>query len=340
MNLQETVFALCTAEGVTGRESAAAQLSCELLRPYAADAAIDGLGSVTGTLGSGCKTILLDAHLDQIALVVTTVEERGFVRVAKVGGIDRRVMIGKPVVIYGRKPIHAIVSSIPPHLATKEDEKLPELAEMMIDTGLSETEAKEWIAPGDPILLDYAPQALLGTQVTAPALDDRCAIAAILRCLELLQGEELPCKIAVQFSVHEETNSAGAKTSAFRAEAEEALIVDVSFAKTADTPGEIRAKLGSGTMIGYSPALCREISQTLCRLAKEQQIPHQAEAMGGRTGTNADDIAVTRDGVAVGLLSIPQKNMHTGVEIVDLADVESTAQLMAAYIRNGGKDHG
>lgn len=340
MNLQETIFALCAAEGVTGRKSAAAQLACRMLKAYAPNAAIDTLGSVVGTVGTGDKTILLDAHLDQIALVVTSIEERGFLRVAKVGGVDRRVLIGKPVVVYGQTAVHAIISSVPPHLMTKDDEKLPEFTALLVDTGLSEEKCKELIAPGDPILLDYTPRALLGTQITAPALDDRCSVAAVLRCLELLQGETLPCKVAVQFSVQEETNSAGAITSAFRAEADEAIVIDVSFAKTADTPPEIRAKMGAGTMIGVSPALNRSVSDTLRRLAEEQHISYQLEAMGGRTGTNADDISVSRGGVAAGMLSIPQKNMHTGVEIIDTTDVESTAQLLAAYIRNGGRDNG
>lgn len=340
MGWKKTMIALCKAEGVTGRTCAAAQYTLQLLQKYAPDASIDALGSVTGTVGNGTKTILLDAHLDQIALVVTTLAERGFVRVAKVGGIDRRVLIGKPVIIYGKRPIHAIISSIPPHLATKDNEKLPEIDQMMIDTGLSEAQAAEWIAPGDPVLFDCEPQILLNNRMTGPALDNRCGVAAVLRCLELLDGEELPCRIAVQFSVREEFNHAGAIAASFRTMADEAIAVDVSFAQAPGTPPEIRAKLGAGTMIGVAASLSRMVSDTLLRLAKKQGIPYQIEAMGGKTGTNADDIAMSRGGVAMGLLSIPQKNMHTGVEMIDFNDVESTAQLLAAYIRNGGMDRG
>lgn len=337
MNMQETVAALCAAEGVTGRGCAVQELALKLLRPYAPDAQIDALGSVTGTMGAGRKTILLDAHLDQIGLVVTSLAERGFLHVGKVGGMDRRVLIGKPVVVYGREPVHAVISSVPPHLASKEDGKLPEWGELLVDTGLSEAEATRLIAPGDPILLDVKPQMLLNGRMTAQALDNRCSVAAVLRSLELVSGEMLPCRVAVQFSMHEETNSAGAVTSAFRADAQEAIAVDVSFARAPGTPPDIRAKLGRGVLIGVAASLDRVISDTLIRLAEEQQIPYQIEAMGGSTGTNADPIAVSRGGVPTGLLSIPQRNMHTGVEVIDRSDVESTARLLAAYLRSGGR---
>jgi endoglucanase len=342
MNLKETIFALSSAEGVTGHESAATVLAQKLLAQYAADASVDVLGSVTGTVGEGDKTIMLDAYLDQIHMVVTSHEDRGFVRIASAGGMDRRVLIGKPVTIFGHgvNPIHAIVSSVPPHLASKGDTNLPDITELLIDTGLSVEQTHEMIGYGDPVIVDYQPQMLLNGLITGPALKNRCGVAAILRCLDLLKDEQLPCKVAVTFSAFGESNKGGAQTSAFRFNPEEAIVVDAVCAQQPGTPADVRSKMGKGTVLCISSALNRKVALTLRRLAKEQNIPCQELGKGGHTGTNADTIYNSVGGVATGLLMIPMKNTHTAVEIVDAADVECTAQLLAAYIRNGGRDNG
>ncbi len=338
--LKELIFSLCAAEGVAGQENGAAVCSEALLRRYTQEVYRSPLGSVIAMLGKGDRCLMLDAHLDQIGLIVTNLLERGFLRFSRCGGMDRRVLIGKPVVILGKKRVRGIVSSIPPHLAKAGDDKLPELEEMMIDTGLTEEELKTLVAPGDRILVEAEPCCLMNNRIASPALDDRCSMAAILRCLELLQGEELPCRLAVLFSVQEETGGSGAKTGAFSVEPDEAIALDVSFAQGPGVPESIVAKLGNGPLIGVSSTLSRTVSDTLEQLAKENELPYQLEVMGSATGTNADHISNSRGGVATGLISIAQRSMHTAVEIVSLEDVEATAQLLAAYVRKGGACNG
>ena len=339
-DLKTLIFSLCGADGVAGREENAAALAETLLRQYTGRVSRSPLGSVTAMLGEGERCLLLDAHLDQIGLIVTNLLERGFLRFSRCGGMDRRVLIGKPVVILGRRRVRGIISSIPPHLAKAGDDKLPELEEMMIDTGLEEDELKRLVAPGDCILVEADPVCLQNDRIAGPALDDRCSMAAILRCLELLRGKELPCRLAVQFSVQEETGGSGAATGAFALRPDEAIAVDVSFAQGPGVPEKITAQLGKGPLIGISPALSRRMSDTLRQLAEEEKIPYQLEVMGGRTGTNADDIAQAGGGAVTGLISIAQRSMHTAVEIVSLADVEATAQLLAAYVLKGGVCNG
>lgn len=338
--LKKLIFSLCGAEGIAGREEDAAALAEALLRQYTDQISRSPLGSVTAVLGEGERCLLLDAHLDQIGLIVTNLLERGFLRFSRCGGMDRRVLIGKPVVILGRRRVRGIVSSIPPHLAKAGDDKLPELEEMMIDTGLAEDELKKLVAPGDRILVEAEPVSLLNDRIASPALDDRCSMAAILRCLELLRGKRLPCRLAVQFSVQEETGGSGAATGAFALQPDEAIAVDVSFAQGPGVPEKIVARLGKGPLIGVSPALSRRMSETLEELAKENEIPYQLEVMGGATGTNADNIAQAGGGAVTGLISIAQRSMHTAVEIVSLGDVEATAQLLAAYVLKGGVCNG
>ena len=138
--------------------------------------------------------------------------------------------------------------------------------------------------------------------------------------------------VLVLFSAQEETGGSGAKVGAFNSQADEAIACDVSFASAPGVSAEKYVALGSGTMVGYAPSLDYNMSRRLTEIAAAKDIPHTAEVMGGRTGTNGDDIQVSGRGIKTALLSIPIRNMHTAVEVVDLADIENTARLMAEYI--------
>ena len=139
------------------------------------------------------------------------------------------------------------------------------------------------------------------------------------------------------FSAQEETFGTGAKTGAFSIDADEAIAVDVSFASQPDVSGQYgKIELGKGAMICLSPVLDRPMAQRLIEIAKKQGIPFQLEPIAGATGTNADHIAVSKGGVKTAVVSIPQRYMHTPVEVISLADVENTARLLAAYLNCGG----
>ncbi len=339
MDLKQTIMALCTAGGISGAEESAAAAAAGMLSQFG-QVRTGRFGNVIGEISTqGERHILLDAHIDQVGLIVTRLEKEGFLRFAACGGLDRRVLLGKPVIILGKERIRGIVACTPPHLAGKED-LLPKLEEMVIDTGLSGEALERAVKPGDRILMDAAPQALLGDRVTAPALDDRCGVAAILRCLELIQGKPLDCRLTVVFSVREEVNGAGAAVSSFAAMPDEAVAVDVGHASIPGAPEDGTGKMGGGVMIGYAPTLDGQISRRLESLAKRDGIPYQYDVMNGRTGTNADQISISGRGIATGLLSIPLKYMHTPVEVVQLADVERTARLLAAYLLEGGRKNG
>ncbi len=331
--------ALCCAKGVSGAEKSAAQTAAKLLEKYM-PVRIDALGSVTGSTDGEGVHILLDAHLDQIGLVVTAIDSNGFLKVAKCGGADRRVLAASEVTVHGKEDIYGVITSTPPHLAKSEDaDKANDFDEISVDIGMNREDASKIVCPGDRITFngDYAP--LLGSRVCSPSVDDRAGVAAILRCLELIKDKKLNCKISVMFSVQEETGGSGAQAGAFAASPDEAIAVDVSFASAPGVSGEKYASLGGGTMIGYAPSLDYAMSNKLADIAKEKDIPHQFEVMGGKTGTNCDEIQVSGKGVKTALLSVPLRNMHTACEICDLADIESTARLMAEYItERGGAD--
>lgn len=330
---------LCAAKGVSGAENEAAKVAAELLKKYM-PVKIDALGSVTGTTGEGKTHILLDAHLDQIGLVVTAIDECGFLKVTKCGGADIRVLAAAEVTVHGKKPVYGVITSIPPHLSKPEDaDKAKGFDDIAVDIGMNAEEAKKLVSLGDRITFNGNYTKLLGNRVSSPSVDDRAGVAAILRCLEMLEGKTHGCKISVLFSVQEETGGSGAQTGAFSAEADEAIAVDVSFATAPGISSEKYASLGGGTMIGYGPSLDYDMSRKLTEIAEKNGIQNQTEVMGRSTGTNCDQIQVAGKGVKTALLSIPLRNMHTAVEVCDLEDIENTAKLMAEYIIERGEQN-
>lgn len=330
---------LCAASGASGAENEASAVAAELLGKYM-PVKIDALGSVTGTYGSGNPHVLLDAHLDQIGLVVTSVDEDGFLKVAKCGGVDIRVLAAAEVTVHGKEKLFGVITSTPPHLSTPDDlGKAKSIDEIAVDIGMSREKTVKIVSAGDRITFNGGFTKLLGNRIASPSVDDRAGVAAILRSLEMLENTDHKCKISVLFSVQEETGGSGARTGAFAAEADEAIAVDVSFASAPDVSGEKYASLGGGAMIGYGPSLDYAMSKRLAEIAEKNGIASQSEVMGGRTGTNCDHIQVSGKGVKTALISVPLRNMHTAVEVCDLADIESTARLIADYIiERGGAD--
>ncbi len=323
---------LCAVSGVSGAENEAAKVAAALLSKYM-PVKIDTLGSVTGSTGEGETHVLLDAHLDQIGLVVTAIDEDGFLKVTKCGGADIRVLAAAEVTVHGREKLFGVITSTPPHLSKPDDaNKAKGFDDIAVDIGMNAENAKKLVSPGDRITFNGSFLRMLGSRVSSPSIDDRAGVAAILRCLEILEDKKFDCKISVMFSVQEETGGSGAQTGAFAANADEAIAVDVSFASAPGVSSEKYAVLGGGTMIGYGPSLDFEMSRKLAEIAENKNIPNQPEVMGRKTGTNCDEIQIAGKGVKTALLSIPLRNMHTAAELCDLEDIESTARLMAEYI--------
>ncbi|SFW48687.1 M42 family metallopeptidase [Ruminococcus flavefaciens] len=334
MDIRSTVVSLSEISSTSGSESKAAQLALGMLREYCPDAEIIN-GNVTGKFGvhrEGLPSLLLDAHIDQIGFAVTYITDDGFIKVGNIGGIDRRLLPAQPVVVHGSRDIKGVICSVPPHLTSGSSEVL-EMDDVAIDTGLTKEELEKLVSLGDSVTFDVTCRDLIGSRITGGALDDRCGVASILYALELLKDSDLAYNVTVLFSTQEEVGERGAKIGAFEINPDIALAVDVSFAYAIGEEESKCGYLGKGPMIGISPSLSREISEELINTAKSADIPYQIEVMSGLTGTNADRFSVNRCGAKACTVSIPLRNMHTPVEVIDLTDVEQTAKLLAAYIR-------
>jgi len=324
-------FELGAQPGVSGCETDAAKVAGSYLKKYM-EVKTDALGNVIGTTGKGKVQVLLDAHLDQIGLVVRGFDENGFVLFDKVGGADVRVLTGAEVVLHGKKDIFGVVCSVPPHLAKNDDGKKLDIKQMAVDTGYNKEEITEILSIGDRITLRNFQYELLDDKITSGAFDDRCAIAAILYALELVEGKLDNVGLSVMFTSREETGGSGAKTGAFSLMPDFSIVVDVGFGDDPYTAKEETVMLGKGPSIGIAPILDADFTNELIEAAKNKNIPYQHDVMGRTTGTNADGITVTGIGVKTALLSIPLRYMHTANEVISLKDVEHTGRLIAEYL--------
>ncbi len=339
MDIKSTLKALTEQAGVSGDEFAASNFAAELLKRYAVDVRTDAFGNVTGFVKSAkqnAKTLLLDAHIDQVGYIVTYIDEKGFLSVGSCGSPDMKTLLAQSVTVHGKSNIPGVVSTLPPHI--KKDGNAPETGDISIDIGMNREQAEAVISLGDRVTVNSAFRELCGNIVSAPAVDDRSGVCAILAALDMLEGKGLAYNIAVCFSAQEETGERGAKQTAFRIAPDECIAVDVSFGRTPDSDPKETAELGSGVMIGFSAALDKGMSNSLRTLAKKKNIPFTEEIMPGSTGTNADAIGVSGAGVKCCTLSFPIRYMHTPIECVDLHDIEATARLICEYAAGGAED--
>lgn len=326
---------LCTAKGVSGNEDAVCAVIAEEMYHYTDDVTIDANYNVIAVMhGESEHNILLDAHIDQIGYIVTKIDDRGFLLVHPVGGTDARIANDTRLrVLTDSGDITAVVCCMPPHLSDGGEDKATYTDTLWLDTGLDCDEVKKRVNIGDTAIYDVMPAMLLNNYYTCGATDDRACCAVLVRIAEMIKESPVRPTVTFAFTSQEETYGKGAMTAAYKTDPDEAIALDVTFASQTGVSGDESGLLGGGGMIGISPVLSRKISDKLKAIAKDKKIQYQTEVMGGLTGTNADKISVTKGGIPTGLLSVPQRNMHTGAEIVSLDDLENTAKLIYEYLK-------
>lgn len=327
---KELIYDLTQLVGTAGCEDNVVRYLKDLLSEYG-EVSVDDMNNVYCTFGEGYH-FMLDAHIDEISMIVTDITDDGFIKVAKCGGVDRRMLLGYEVSIWGREEVKGIISTLPPHLQTAADEKnVPDFKDITIDTGYTKEQLDNLVALGDRVTFKRNYTELMNNQISASCLDDRSGVAALLLTIEELK--KLPCKITLLFSSQEELGTRGAKIGPYGKKVDEAIAVDVSFAYTPNCDKSECGEPGKGAMIGFSPVLNKAMSDKLRAVAVKENIPYQCEIMSGVTGTNADVITLSESGIKTGLISIPEKYMHQSVEVVKFDDVQSVAKLICSYIR-------
>lgn len=335
LRMKEILLNLCSINAVAGDERYARSLM-EQLRLFADGVYQLSCGSIVACKKcgiAGAKKIMLDAHLDQIGLMVKSIDERGFIHFFDHAGVDHKILPCADVRVMGKEQLKGVIGAKPPHLLTEaEREKPVKIEDMTIDVGLSADVVKEKVSVGDKIALECRAVELLNNCLSGRSLDDRAGCAVLISLLEHLQGRKLGADIYIVLSSGEEFGGYGAVAAAREICPDEAIVLDVSHADMPAARSEDCGKLGKGVMIGFSPVLDRALCDKLLSLAEQYKIPYQREAMGGATYTNSDGIVSLCGGIPTALLSIPQRYMHTPQEVISMEDMVSVRSLLLAYL--------
>ena len=334
--MRQALERLCTCTAPSGFETPAAAVAAELLRPLVDEVSIDRMGNVLGVRRSrtpSAPKLLLDAHLDEIGLIVTGVED-GFLRFRSIGGVDPRMLPGRELVVLTDPPLRGLVACP----AGGDESKSVPLNELYVDVGLSQSEAEKAVPVGTPMVYRAGCFPLGEDQMCGKSMDDRACFVTLLRAAELLRDKELDVELYLLGSTREEVSGAGAVVGTWAVAPDFCVAVDVTHGKTPDGPADKTFDLGGGPAIGVGPNMTRWMTQRMLDKAREHSIPYQLEVMSGHTGTNGWEMQISREGVATSVLSLPLKYMHTPVETLSLADMEGVAQLLAAFAENLGKE--
>jgi endoglucanase len=300
----------------------------------------DAYGNCVAVLNKGgSPRLMLAAHADEIAMAVNYIADEGFLYVQKMGGVDAAITRAQRVVIHTRNgPVKGVVGNVAPHLKKEEDDpKPPKIHDLFIDIGAGDRkEAAKLVQVGDPVTLTDEFDELRNDLVVARAFDNRIGTFAVAETLRLLKDARtrLHAEVCAVSNVQEEVGLLGARQIAYSLKPDVALVVDVTHAT--DYPGVSKTRHGE-VKIGQGPTLTRgrcnhpEVVARLESVAKAKRIPFQREAASSTSGTDADVIYWTRGGIPCGLVSLPNRYMHSPVEVVSLKDLELIPELLAAF---------
>ena len=334
--IKELLSDLTSAPTVSGHEARLSPVVEKIATRYFDEWKMLPSGSFVLTKRSGvpgATKILLDAHIDEVGMLVKEILEDGFLSVVPVGGIDTRILPASEVMIYGAREVYGVVSATPPHLQNAEArDTLPAISEIRIDTGFSKDELAAIAPPGTPICYRVNYMELLNGRLCGRSFDDKICAAVII--LSAVLAGEAGCKadIAVLLSSREEVGHIGAITGAYAEDPDYAIVLDVGSAAGPDNTARHKSYIGKGPEISFSALTDIKFTKKLIAYAKERGIPVQPVAEAGSTGTNANNIPLTRRGVKTALISIPLNNMHTAAEVIALSDAEAAAELVAGFL--------
>ncbi|HEY3864040.1 MAG TPA: M42 family metallopeptidase [Verrucomicrobiae bacterium] len=324
----------------SGHEARGQRVWLDYAAPFADETFSDAYGNTVAVLNKGgSPRLMLAAHADEISMVVNYINKQGFIYVRKMGGIDPAITKAQRVIIHSKNgPVKGVVGNVAPHLTKSDpDRKLPKIEDLFIDIGAgTRGEAEDLIRVGDPITLNDSFDRLRGDLVVGRAFDNRVGTFAVAEALRLLSQErkKLKAEILAVSNIMEEVGLLGARQIAYTLKPDAALVVDVTHATDYPTVnvhqhGDVR--IGKGPTITHGGCNHPEVVARLELAAKSAKIKLQHEASSNSTGTDTDVIFWTRGGIPSALISLPNRYMHSPVEVVSLKDLAQIPQLMSAF---------
>jgi endoglucanase len=327
----------------SGQEARGQRVWLDYVKPFADETFSDAYGNTVAVLNKGgSPRLMLAAHADEIAMSVNYITAEGFVYVRRAGGIDPAITKAQRVVIHAKGgPVKGVVGNVAPHLMKFEgDRKLPKMEDLFIDIGVgSRKEAERLIRVGDMITLNDPFEILRGDLAIARAFDNRVGTFAVAEALRQLKEEKGKCnaEVLAVSNIMEEVGLLGARQIAYTLKPDVALVVDVTHATDYPTVSQQQhgdVKIGLGPTLTHGGCNHAEVVARLEQVAAAQRIKLQHEATSNNTGTDTDVIFWTRGGIPSALVSLPNRYMHSPVELVSLKDLEQIPRLMAAFARS------
>ena len=334
---------LLDSPGPSGFEIAPARLWREEVKRFADEVRADAHGNSVGVVNpKGSPRLMLAGHIDEIGLQITHIDEEGYLYFAGIGGWDSQVLVGQRVVVVGPKgPVKGVIGKKPPHLMKKDEfEKVSQITDLWIDIGSpTRAEALERVHVGDPAVIDAQSLEFTGSRIVSRSIDNRIGAYVVAEALRLLAKDRPPqAGVFAVATTREEIayTGGGARTSAVGIDPQVALVVDVTH--STDWPGADKKqggdhKLGGGPVFSRGSAVSAVVFDRLVHCADEEKIPYTVQAAPRDTGTDADAIHNALRGIPTGLVSVPNRYMHSPNEMVSLEDVDRVARLLAAFAR-------
>jgi endoglucanase len=324
-----------------------------VVRGYAAgfseDTRTDTHGNVYLTRFAADRTsaprILLAGHCDQIGLMVQHIDSDGFLFVQPIGGWDVQILLGQHLTVWTASgPVPGVVARKAIHLLTPEErKKVPEFTDLWVDIGgKNKDDVEAVVKPGDPVTFELGLRELKNGLVASPALDDKVGLWVVVEALRLLHGRTLSASTTSVSTVAEEIGLRGATTATYKVDPQVGIAVDVCHAT--DTPSGDKKQLGdvkcgAGPVLFRGPNINPRVFDLLESTAKDHGIPVQVRGVARATGTDANAIQISRAGVATALIGIPNRYMHSPVEVVHLDDLSNAAKLLAEFCAVVGPQH-
>lgn len=339
MKKQQLQFlrALCESITPSGWETPGQRLVADYVKPYVDTIEMDCHGSLHTVLNPGAPyRIMLDAHCDEIGLIVQYIDEKGYIYMQPIGGVNIQLLPGERVVFQGPKGlVKGVIGRKAIHLMSpkEREEGVKEISDLWVDIGAkTATQAREVLPLGSSGIVEAGWRELLNNRISARALDNRAGVFVVIDALRRLKGKKLNVAVHAVSATQEELGLLGATTAAFHIDPHAGIAVDVTFAS--DDPGGAPKKtstieLGAGPVLGIGPAYDHALNAHICKVAKASKQALQIQPRSRGNGTDAFAIRHTRSGVPVAQISIPLRYMHSAVETVSLDDLDTCSQLIA-----------
>lgn len=332
---------LIEAISPSGYEEEAARVWQDEARTFSKIVRHDAHGNSHAVVNpGGSPRIMLAGHYDEIGFLITHIDEKGFLWIQPIGGWDPQISQGQRVIIRGRKSrVPGVIGKAPVHVIPADQrDKVTKLDSQWVDIGVaSRKEAEKLVSIGDPLVLDHGFMALQGDRVVGRGFDDRVGAFVVLEAARLLSERKIGAEVHVVGTAQEEVGLRGAKTAAFGIDPQVAIAVDLYFATDHPTMesavrkhGQIR--IGGGAVLTRGPNIHPRLFELMVATAKKHKIKHQIQAQGGLSGTDANVMQVNRSGVITGLVSVPNRYMHSSCELCGLKDMEAAYTLIAETV--------